>query len=384
MSEEKTGKKRKKSHPKKFKVAAQDSVSIPNLNNGNNLEAIKTVTSSSSLQVKDGHSTNPYLFGRKYTVSVALPGSIIDNAQSNELKTYLAGQLARSFAIFNVDEVVIFNEARWKDNAVASGGANKEGKRGEDKHISSDPNVFLARILQYLETPQYLRKALFPMHKDLQYAGLLNPLDCSHHFRQEEKTPYREGVVISKVPKGGKGSLVDAGLNKNVIIDRSLKPGIRVTLQIDNFDTINEGKLSNYIQAKVISPKTPREQCGLYWGYQIRLANSISKVFTECPYTDGYDVSIGTSERGQPIDLVIEEIPEFRHLLIVFGGLGGLELAIDADEDLKCGGDEADALFDLWVNTCPHQGSRTIRTEEAILISMSSLQSAIKKKGKND
>lgn len=31
--------------------------------------------------------------GRLYTVSIALPGSILDNAQSPELRTYLAGQV---------------------------------------------------------------------------------------------------------------------------------------------------------------------------------------------------------------------------------------------------------------------------------------------------
>jgi len=55
----------------------------------------------------------------------------------------------------------------------------------------------------------------------------------------------------------------------------------------------------------------------------------------------------------------------FSHLLVVFGGLGGLEVAIDADDDLKCSAEDADALFDFWVNTCPNQGSRTIRTEVA-------------------
>lgn len=48
--------------------------------------------------------------GRSYTVSVALPGSIIDNAQSHELRTALAGQVARALVIFNVDEVVVFDE----------------------------------------------------------------------------------------------------------------------------------------------------------------------------------------------------------------------------------------------------------------------------------
>jgi len=34
-----------------------------------------------------------YFSGRHYTVSIAVPGSIINNAQSLELKTYLAGQV---------------------------------------------------------------------------------------------------------------------------------------------------------------------------------------------------------------------------------------------------------------------------------------------------
>jgi hypothetical protein len=34
-----------------------------------------------------------YFKGRDYTVSIALPGSILSNAQSLELRTYLAGQV---------------------------------------------------------------------------------------------------------------------------------------------------------------------------------------------------------------------------------------------------------------------------------------------------
>lgn len=52
----------------------------------------------------------PLPTGRPYTLSVALPGSILDNAQSPELRTYLAGQIARACAIFCVDEIVVFDE----------------------------------------------------------------------------------------------------------------------------------------------------------------------------------------------------------------------------------------------------------------------------------
>ena len=94
-------------------------------------------------------------------MSLAIPGSVLDNAQTGELRTYLAGQIARAAAIFSVDEIVIF------DDVGAGSGCEQ-----------------LARILQYLECPQYLRKHFFPLHQDLQYAGVLNPTDMPHHLRQ--------------------------------------------------------------------------------------------------------------------------------------------------------------------------------------------------------
>jgi hypothetical protein len=39
------------------------------------------------------------------TLSIAIPGSILDNAQSPELRTYLAGQIARAACVFKIDEV---------------------------------------------------------------------------------------------------------------------------------------------------------------------------------------------------------------------------------------------------------------------------------------
>lgn len=55
-------------------------------------------TESQESDVEEQLSTS----GREYTVSVALPGSILDNAQSPELRTYLAGQIARACVIFQV------------------------------------------------------------------------------------------------------------------------------------------------------------------------------------------------------------------------------------------------------------------------------------------
>lgn len=84
------------------------------------------------------------------SIRILPTGSIVDNAQSPELRTYLAGQIARAATVFNIDEVVVFCETTSKS------GVGKTSVDGEFKGASksSDPNVFLARILQYLETPQ--------------------------------------------------------------------------------------------------------------------------------------------------------------------------------------------------------------------------------------
>lgn len=164
--------------------------------------------------------------GRMYSLSIAIPGSIIDNAQSRELRTYLAGQIGRAAAIFNVDEIIVFNDHMGK-NSMAKDVAMTQSRK-------NDCHEFLCRILQYIETPQYLRKALFPIHSDLKFAGLLNPLDCPHHMRSEEWKEYREGVVVNRPMGMGKsGSFVNIGLKADAYIDTTLSAGTRVTVQID-------------------------------------------------------------------------------------------------------------------------------------------------------
>ena len=43
--------------------------------------------------------------GRHNTISVAVPASIVENAQGGELKALLVGQMARALTIYGVDEV---------------------------------------------------------------------------------------------------------------------------------------------------------------------------------------------------------------------------------------------------------------------------------------
>lgn len=85
-----------------------------------------------------------------------------------------------------------------------------------------------------------------------------------------------------------------------------------------------------------------------------------------------YDLIIGTSDRGTRLSY--DWCPErpFRHALVVLGGVEGIEDALKKDP--KARGKSTEDLFDHYFNTCPDQGSRTIRTEEALLVTLSALK----------
>lgn len=87
------------------------------------------------------------------------------------------------------------------------------------------------------------------------------------------------------------------------------------------------------------------------------MAKSLSDIFTGSPYEDGYDLTIGTSDRGESVHGVERESLKFNHALVVYGGLQGLEAALDSDEKLDV--DEPSLLFDQYLNIAPGQGKQT-------------------------
>ena len=261
-------------------------------------------------------------------------------------------------------------------------------------------------VLSYLETPPNLRKLLFPIHPDLRTAGTLPSLDMPHHLRAHEWCRYREGVTAGGVQdvakeewgkkkkrksESGAGkavTLVDAGLPNKISVHGSIPPNTRVTLKFPESTGLPDIQ-SNELVAEAVAPSAPREEAGYYWGFNVRPASSLSTVFTESPFDGGYDLTFGTSERGVPVPSLTHRaldeppIPEFNHMLIVFGGVAGLEVAVKFDDELKgLGVVEPEGLFDYWVNLCPGQGSRTIRTEEAVWLGLMGLREVVVEKGR--
>jgi predicted SPOUT superfamily RNA methylase MTH1 len=282
------------------------------------------------------------------------------------MKNALAGQIARACAVFCVDEVIVFNDGQTPIRAPERDGYT----------AYSDPNFFLYHVLSYLETPPHLRKALFPMHPDLRTAGALPSLDMPHHLRANEWCPFREGVSVGATQVNGQAAtLLDCGLPNRVTVPLELDPQTRLTVRVPE----NENG-----EGEAVAPDTPREEAGYYWGYSVRQAPSLGAVFTECPFDGGYDMSVGTSERGTTLSTLLESgdpsyiEPSWKHLVIVFGGVSGLEAALSADRELlNAGVTEVKDLFDRWVNLVPGQGSRTIRTEEAVWVGLTGLRSVV-------
>ena len=176
-------------------------------------------------------------------------------------------------------------------------------------------------------------------------------------------TRYRAGANRSR-------TTVDIGMANTVAISETIPPRTRLTLKMPD----DAGGMP-----EPIHPAAPRTEGGYFWGFSVRRATTLSNVFTQSPYEEGYDMSIGTSERGQPLSRALPAHQEanFNHLLVVFGGPRGLEFAAMNDPELSemsISGSRTKELFDHWVNVLPNQGSRSIRTDEALLIALTGLR----------
>lgn len=345
------------------------------------------------------------------TLSVAIPASIAGNAQSFELRAYLVGQIARTLAVFGVDEVVVY-EDKCRDVAENEGRSSSSAEWVG--FACSKWMEFFVKNLRYLETPQYLRKSLFRFDSDFKFAGLQNPIDAPHHMRISEWLPYRQGVAVPgpRLYKGpisserrGKGSWVNCGLPVEAWISAEVQVNSRVTIKMSSESealhrqlcsefkkTGRYPEIRSHFSGKLVDDSAPYRKKGIYWGYRVRPASSLRSVFADSEYQGGYDLKIGTSERGEPVGRSFRlcasgrEGPEprgFKHVLVVFGGLGGLE---DVLGDPQCSLDKVgdpSSLFDMYINICPEQRSRTIRTEEALGLTLALLRPHLLENNKN-
>ncbi|EFX01995.1 deoxyribose-phosphate aldolase [Grosmannia clavigera kw1407] len=302
--------------------------------------------------------------GREWTVSVAIPTSILSDCTTSEQRINAPSRVARALAAFSIDELVIYDDSPMESRPKA---VDHDGYTGD-----TDPSHYLFHLLSYIEAPPFMRKALFPLHPNLRLQGLFPNLEMPHHPHRDEHLPYMEGLTVAGKPDAGHKTLVELGLRKPVSIKEEIPVKTRVTLRFPR---------ESFEDGEAVDPAAPRTEAGYYWGYQLRQCSSLSAVFTESAYENGYDVSIGTSERGLPTSQVFPRATtgtlDFQHLIVVLGGPRGLEYAAMNDPDLAgVGITKANVreTFDHWVNVLPNQGTRNIRTDEAVFIALMDLR----------
>jgi predicted SPOUT superfamily RNA methylase MTH1 len=272
-------------------------------------------------------------------LSIAIPASVVSDTPHLREKTSKIGLIGRAAAIFRANEIVVY-----ADNPKVN------------QHADLD---LIAVLLEYMETPQYLRKRLFRIEPRLQYAGILPPLRTPHHPLNKKAAKlkvgeYREGVILSETKEG---LLVDIGVEQPALLrERQFIAGKRATLQVV--------KAGERAEVQAVSGEVPS-----YWGYTVTVERRSLKRLLE---DRDFDLNIGTSVKGSAWKRVAAEVAEAWHqagsALVVFGAptRGLQEIARDTGVTL-------DALVDFVVNTIPLQGTETVRTEEALLATLAIL-----------
>ncbi len=252
-------------------------------------------------------------------LAVAIPDTVLEERGSLRDKTVKLGQIARACAIYGVDVVEIFRD---------------RGGTGEAE--------LMTKVLGYLETPQYLRRRMYPLDEALKFAGLLPPLRIPSHKKKVALADVKVGEVREGLanPDG----TVDVGLDRSAAIRERIPPGSRVTVRV--------------VSSSPFAVETiPRDAVKEYWGYSLEVKD-LAEVFSDARF----GVKVATSRYGDPLGSRIPSLQEAVRrsdgVALVFGSpsRGLFEIA---GKDLR-------AKADFTLNLFADQHVETVRTEEAI------------------
>lgn len=269
---------------------------------------------------------------RSWRLTVAVPSSLVVDVPHLREKTTRLGFLGRAFGIFRVDEVLIYNDMPGTES-VAQG-------------------RFISSVLSYMETPQHLRKHLVPMNPDLRFVGILPPLRTPNHpvsrgIGDLKIGEIRAGVVVES---NARTSRVDIGVDSLAEIPAKLHRGSQVSVRIK--------KVAPKIGVELID----HNRIDIYWGFRVTLKNLPLGRFIQ---ENRPDVVIATSRLGERVETMLDQlrtsITGASSVLLAFGSPKRGLHEIVAQEGMKLS-----TLATFTVNFVPHQGTQTVRTEEAV------------------
>jgi methyltransferase len=273
-------------------------------------------------------------------LSITIPDSSLSDEQTKRDKSIKIAQFARACSIFRVKRIYIYHDSL--------------------SHFEKDDLHLLKTILRYLDTPQYLRKILFPMMHQLQYAGILHPIKAPHHRVVDDIKRIKAGDIRTGVVVKVKGQLfVEVGL------------GSLVPFMGDGFEgkKVNVRFTESYPNLKGV--QAIEEDIFDYWGYEVKEVPSISKLLTSVEKTD----IIITSRKGRHFKNIEAQLAEHaksvQNILVAFGSpkYGLHEILAKEGASIK--------PYQYVVNMFPNQGTETVRLEEAVLGGLAILNNAL-------
>ena len=271
---------------------------------------------------------------------ITIPDSSLSDEQTKRDKSIKIAQFARACSIFRVKRIYIYHDSL--------------------SHFEKDDLHLLKTILRYLDTPQYLRKIVFPMMHQLQYAGILHPIKAPHHRVVDDIKKIKAGDIRTGVVLKVKGQLfVEVGL------------GSLVPFMGDGFEgkKVNVRFTESYPNLK--SVQAIEEDIFDYWGYEVKEVPSISKLLTSVEETD----IIITSRKGRHFKNIEAQLADHaksvQNILVAFGSpkYGLHEILAKEGASIK--------PYRYVVNMFPNQGTETVRLEEAVLGALAILNSAL-------
>jgi methyltransferase len=271
---------------------------------------------------------------------VTLPDSSLSDEQTRRDKSIKIAQFARACSIFRVKTIYIYHDS-------------------VSQFEKDDPHL-LKTILQYLDTPQYLRKILYRRMQELEYAGILHPIKAPHHKPPENIKKVKAGDVRAGVIVKVKGQLfVEVGLRSLVPFVGEGFEGKKVTVKFT----------ASYPNLKGI--KATDEDILDYWGYEVKEVSSLSKLLTSVEKTE----VVLTSRRGSYFKnleaRIVDRAKNVQKILVVFGApKHGIHDILDK-EGLSI------KPYEFVVNMFPNQGTETIRLEEAVLGTLAILSNSL-------
>lgn len=270
-------------------------------------------------------------------LSICIPDSSVSDCSDLRSKTEKLFDIAHIAAVFKVKKIIVFHDPYMKPEF-----AQREIRTMKD-------------ILAYVECPQYLRKRLFPLTRNLTSVGVLPPLATHHHVKSKElkHLEVRPGALFMK----DKVIVADVGGSQYIDVINPPHFSLKTKVLRAPIKIIEES--GKFIGEVLNAP--PRKK---YWGYKLVTTKAtLPKLLSEY---DDYKIATSRSCEYLPKDSKLEI--KNNNVMVVFGSpLHGIPNILRSEKQ------KMKDHFDVCYNIMQNYGTRSIRLKEAILMTLTKL-----------